>query len=208
MAKVNQYKKYSNKLNKIKLDSKNIYYNKEFETYKHNLKATWKLIGELIKRKSKGQQCPTRIMRNDKIFTTKYDISNQFNEHFVNVGPKLAESIDSTNVNPTDYIHNSSLSSFFMSPFTESEVYCQFVSLESDSKKSSLGVPNNLIKIIAAEVTPVFTFIFNRSIETGIVPDILKISRVTPIYKNGAITDPFNYRPISEIYEKRVYKRL
>ena len=77
------------------------------------------LIGELIKCKSKGQKCPTRIMRNNKIFSTKYDISNQFNEHFVNVRPKLAESIDSTNVNPTDYIHNSSLSSLFMSPFTE-----------------------------------------------------------------------------------------
>jgi hypothetical protein len=48
MAKVNQYKKYSNKLNKIELDSKNRYFNKEFETCKHNLKATWKLIGELI----------------------------------------------------------------------------------------------------------------------------------------------------------------
>ena len=71
MAKVNQYKKYSNKLNKIELDSKNRYFNKEFETCKHNLKATWKLIGEL-------HQCPTRIMRNSKIFTTKYDISNQF----------------------------------------------------------------------------------------------------------------------------------
>ncbi len=84
--------------------------------------------GELIKRKSKGHQRPTRIMRNYKIFITKYDISNQFNEHSVNIGPNLVESIDSNNVNPTDYIHNSPLSSFFMSPFTESEVYCQFVS--------------------------------------------------------------------------------
>jgi hypothetical protein len=40
------------------------------------------------------------------------------------------------------------------------------------------------------------------------------ISRVTPIYKNGAITDPFNYRPIStlspfaKVLEKLVYKQL
>jgi hypothetical protein len=43
----------------------------------------------------------------------------------------------------------------------------------------------------------VFTSIYNESISTGIVPDILKISRVTPIYKSGTITNPSNYQPIS-----------
>ena len=137
---------------------------------KNNLKATWKLIGELIKRKTKGQQYPTRIIRNNKSFTTKHDISDQLNEHFVNVDLKLAESIESTNINPTDYIQNSPSSSFFLSPFTESEVYYQFVNL--DCKKSCLGVPNYMIKIAAAEISPVFTSIFNKSIKTGIVPDI------------------------------------
>ena len=42
-----------------------------------------------------------------------------------------------------------------------------------------------MIKIAAAEISPLFTSIFNKSIETGIVPDILKISRVTLIYKTG-----------------------
>ena len=178
---------------------------------KNNLKVTWRLIGELIKWKTKGQQHPTRIIRNNKSFTTKHDISDQLNEHFVNVGLKHAESIESTNINPTDYIQNSP-SSFFISPFTESEVYYQFVNL--DCKKSSLGVPNYMIRIAAAEMSPVFTSIFNKSIETGIVPDILKILRVTRIYKTGSTTDPFNYRPtailspFAKVLEKLVYKQL
>ena len=63
---------------------------------------------------------------------------------FVNVGSKLIESIDSTNINPTDYIQNSPLSSFFMSPFTESEVYYQFVTL--NNKRHPLIGVNYMIK--------------------------------------------------------------
>jgi hypothetical protein len=33
----------------------------------------------------------------------------------------------------------------------------------------------------------------------GIVPDILKISKVTPVDKGGEITDPANFRPISTL---------
>ena len=44
-----------------------------------------------------------------------------------------------------------------------------------------------------------FTQIYNQWIETGIVPNILKVSQVTPVYKNGDATDPANYRPISTL---------
>ena len=53
------YKTYASKLNVIKNISKTMYYKKHFETCKSNLKATWKLIGTLIKRKAKGQQTLT-----------------------------------------------------------------------------------------------------------------------------------------------------
>ena len=54
--------------------------------------------------------------------------------------------------------------------------------------------------------------ILNQSISTGIVPDILKIASITPIFKSGAVTD--NYRPISilspfaKILERLVYDQL
>ena len=36
-----------------------------------------------------------------------------------------------------------------------------------------------MIKIAAYELSPIFTNIYNESISTGVVPDILKISRIT-----------------------------
>ena len=56
--------------------------------------------------------------------------------------------------------------------------------------------------------------VYNQSIETGIVPNILKVSQVTPVYKSGDATDPANYRPIStlssfsKVFEKLIYNQL
>ena len=57
-----------------------------------------------------------------------------------------------------------------MSRVSESQVYNLFLALNSN--KASIDIPNNMIKIIAPIISPIFTYIFNESIETGIVPDI------------------------------------
>ena len=70
-AKVNEFKKYSNRLNYLKSISKKAYFCKHFDLCKGNLKATWKLIGTLIKGKTKGQTTPLRIVWNNKTSRTK-----------------------------------------------------------------------------------------------------------------------------------------
>lgn len=103
-AKIAEYKKYSNKINQLKKISKKTYFCRHFEMCKSNLKATWKLMGTLIKRKTKSQTTPQKIVRNNKIYTSTEDIADQFNKHFINVGPNLASKIDKSNDNPTQYI--------------------------------------------------------------------------------------------------------
>jgi len=49
--KVKEYKKYSNKLNKIKEAAKTNYFKTQFYMFRDNLKAMWKLIGTIINRK-------------------------------------------------------------------------------------------------------------------------------------------------------------
>ena len=53
--KIKQYKTCNNKLNKIKEQAKKNYFMAQFNLNKHNIKATWGLIGMLINRKKKTQ---------------------------------------------------------------------------------------------------------------------------------------------------------
>ena len=56
--------------------------------------------------------------------------------------------------------------------------------------------------------------LINLSLQSGIVPDHLKVARVIPLFKSGDKDEITNYRPvsilpcISKIYEKVVYHRL
>ena len=117
-AKVTEFKKYSNRLNYLYL-SKKAYFCKHFDLCKGNLKATWKLVGTLIKRTAKGQTSPLRRVRNNKTYTNNDDIADQFNKHFINVGPHLASRIANSNENPTQYISFCPTNSFVMSTVTE-----------------------------------------------------------------------------------------
>ena len=76
-SKVTQYKRYANKLNRIKSISKLRYYNNhaEFDKCKNNLKAKWKIISTLIKRKSKRHLKQTCIIRNYVTYTNEYDMA-------------------------------------------------------------------------------------------------------------------------------------
>ena len=129
------------------------------------MKYTWKIIGTLIQRKTKVQLDTPRIIRNNKLFTNRTDIDNQFNEYFTNVGPQLASVIKETGEDPTKYIHNSPTNSLYITPIDEHKVYSLFSTL--DDKKTSLLIPNKLIKIAAKPLSGPLTHIFNQSISTG-----------------------------------------
>ena len=101
-----------------------------------------------------------------------------------------------------------------MSPVEAQQVCRLFQNLNEN--KTSLDIPNKLIKIASEPLSLPFTYtcIYNQSIANGIVPDLFKISRVTPIYKSGEVTDTGNYRPIatlssfSKVLERLIYNQL
>ena len=161
-VKIAEFKTYSNKLNQLKNVSKKTNFCRHFEMCQSNLKATWKLIGTLIKRKTKSQTIPLRITSN----TSNEDIADQFNKHFIIIGPNLASKIDKSNENFTQYIWSSSINSFVMENASEDQVSNLFKNL--DANKSSIGIPNKLLKIAAEPLSVPFTQIYNQSIETGI----------------------------------------
>ena len=75
-------------------------------------------------------------------------------------------------------------------------------------------IPLSLFKLFPTALVKTLTEIFNKSIQNGVMPDKLKISKIIPVFKKGSRSDPVNYRPISilsyvdKILEKAVYSRV
>ena len=58
-------------------------------------------------------------------------------------------------------------------------------------------LPPKLLKLVAHEIAPALSFIFQQSYNCGVVPTQWRQALVAPIHKSGLKSDPSNYRPIS-----------
>ena len=83
-----------------------------------------------------------------------------------------------------------------------------------NSNKATIDLPTRCVKLACDNISEALTCVFNQSLTQGIVPDILKILKVTPVNKGGNDIEPNNHRPIStlssfsQIFDKLVYKQL
>ena len=174
---------------------------------------TWKLIETLINKKNNNRSSISKLINNNNCYTDKISICNQLNSHFINIGPNLAEKIQTQdNTDPIKYITHSLPNSFMFRAIHEHEVKDLIMAL--DLSKSTIGIPSRCIKLACNNISEALTCVYNQSLIQGIVPEALKISKVTPVDKGGEVFDPFNYRPIStrscftQVFEKLVYKQL
>ena len=83
------------------------------------------------------------------------------------------------------------------------------------NKKSGIDVfETSLIKFVKDEIMEALVIIFNKLFSEGQFPNMLKLAKVIPVFKEGEANSPDNYRPISllsifdKLLEKVMYKRI
>src|SRR3984885_2012714 len=73
-------------------------------------------------------------------------ISNEFNDYFVSIGPKMAESVPLANHNYLHYLNNPLSKSMFLNPVTTDEVNDIILNLKTTKPYDSAELPINIIK--------------------------------------------------------------
>ena len=191
--------------------AKSKYYKKYFDEYKEDSKKQWKMINNLLNRKTKNSGVSKLLDSSGNIIDKPVDIAEKFNEYFVNIASKL-KSNRPTNTSSC-LSSEPSPHSMYVKPVEPSEIYEIINNLKNkatlDTKISALKIANTDI-----EFTQVFARVTTASFNQGIFPQSLKTARVVPIHKSGSKTDVSNYRPISlltsfsKIYEKLMHNRI
>jgi len=177
------FKTYKNKLNTLIRKSKRKHFFTKFQNAKNNMRQTWKEINSIIG-KGNTQQSQTKFKNEcGNIFTQPEDISNQFNNFFVNIGPNLASNITNTGKNYFDYLKDTNTKSMYMRPIVEMEIIKIIEKFDPNKSAGNDNIGNFIIKKVCKEIVKPLTMILNLSISTGIVPEKLKIAKVVPIYK-------------------------
>ena len=97
---------------------------------------------------------------------------------------------------------------------TFAEIYNAIHSLNNKKSSGVDTIPSYFLKAASLVITPYLMHLFNVCLKNGLFPEVLKVSKVIPIYKPGDKTKVNNYRPISllpsssKVMEKLVVVKL
>ena len=209
-----EYRKVRNKLTNSIRKSKKEYFNKKFRENSGDAGGTWKVINSILKHnKNKCNDRLNEIIIDNEHFNTPKEIAEKFNEHFSSIGSKLANDLPGSPVHFSQFLGPEVRSEFSFLPVSSQKIR----SVINSFKECSAGIdeiPMKVIKLSVDLLIEPLMHIFNLSLQNGTMPSQLKISKVTPVYKNGKTNNVNNYRPIAilssigKIIEKIVTEQL
>ena len=209
------YRKYRNNLQRIIRFSKRRYLHEKCSEYRRDSKKLWRLINELIKKTgNKKNMIESLKIKN----LMKYDpdsITTEFCEFFSTVGERFANDIKPPQNNIDHYLNKmqKSASTLFLAPTSVEEIHYLIKSLPNKTSSGHDSISNNLMKKLSPSILEPLAIIFNKSLETGVFPEEMKMADVVPLYKSKSEYECTNYRPISllltisKLLEKLMYKR-
>ena len=213
-TKYEEYKAYHKILKGLIKATKSKYYLESFDKNKGNKKKTWEIINSL-RGKVKNNIKASFIIDSERIICRRV-IANKFNEYF----SSLARNLNREAYNEMPITSFPSFESFMSAPCKNSMFMedCDANEINEIIRDFANGkssdIPIILIKRSCAIISPILSALINKGLSIGTFPKILKVGRITPVFKKGDKELIQNYRPVStlpvfgKIFEKVIYARL
>ena len=169
-----------------------------------------KVLNDIIGKRKKNEICDI----NNIPTIDANEICNAFCSYFTNIGQQYASTIGQASTHSSNYLKGSYTNYLFLIPTTPVDIIAIISSLKSKSSSGHDGVSSKLVKDFKYALSIPLSIIINNSLAMGLVPDMAKLAKIIPIYKEKDKKKISNYRPISllpvisKILEKVVHKNL
>jgi hypothetical protein len=214
VGNIQRYKTYKTLYCRILRGAKKMYYTSKLNENLKNPKKTWETLNEILgKNKKKDDVSQINIEGTPESDPTK--IANHFNQFFTSIGKKISNDVPPVDKQPEEYInYGRPIPELNLQNTTPEHVLKTIKKSKNKNSCDIHGISAKMVKFVGAEVSIPLAHIFNRSLESGVFPEMLKQCRVIPIFKSGNHMECDNYRPISllssisKVLEKIVAEKL
>jgi len=178
-----QYKQIKNEITANLRTAHDAYCGHLFDSSNH--KRFWSYVKKL---RSNYSNIST-IRCQNKVLTSSIDKANALNQQFLSVFTQedpIIPTLPPNQLPETDNI-----------TFTSNGIKRILENLDPSKSAGPDNIPTRILKLCAAEISPVLQIIFSQSFQNGLLPSDWLHGNVIPIHKRGDRTVPANYRPIS-----------
>ena len=213
-----KYKEFRKYLKHLINSAKKLYYSDKFDKAYGDTKKTWKIINEL--RGKENSKIRSTFQINGTLIKDRRIIANEFNDYFTSIAKNMNEALKTSTFDGipiqdipkfNTYLDSTVSDSIFLNECTFEEIVAIIKEL-NNNKVSDISV--KVLKSCYKMISPYLIRFYNKFMNDGIFPNILKLGSITPVYKKGDPQLLENYRPVStlpcfsKIYEKLIYSRL
>ena len=211
------YRLWRNKVTNLIQSAKEQYYQKALDE-NESVSDIWRYIKEITPKQN--HSVPNLLLDNKgQTVTDVSDIVDTFNTYFSTVSANYehktsdyTKSIDTLLDFTKSKLNECDI--FRVDSIDENQVFKLLRALNPNKSCGTDHLGPRLLKLSAGFVCKPIAWIINKSIETGIFPNELKLAKVTPIHKKSDKSDPSNYRPISvlptlsKIFERHIARQI
>ena len=177
-----EYKMYRNLYNRLIRIAKAAY-SEQIEQHRGNISKTWKILNKLLG-KNHEMSNPQNFNINNIQTEDKSKISNAFCSYFTDIGKQCASSVGTSSKQFHEYLIGNCPKSLFLHPTDKLDIIRIINELKPKNSRGHDGISSKLLKDLKNEIALPLSIMINTSIESGHVPDTMKLAKVIPIYKS------------------------
>lgn len=207
---------YSKMFKRVCAVAKSNFIKNKIESSSNVMKTTWQIINRETG-KAKATHNNFKLKIDNQLLSTDLEVAKAFENFFTDIPVSTTKSLNSSPAAAESILKQNfedCKTDFKFRHVNNEDIVKAFKSLEMKKTADAHGLSVKIISSIVDCIAPHLCCIFNQCIDNGVFPDLMKLSKVIPLFKAGSTSDPTNFRPISilptlsKIFEKLILNQL